>query len=107
MASVDVAQRINIAVVYSPRAGVVDEVALSLPEGTTVRAAIDASGLRARHPDIDLSAQAVGVWSKRRALDDVLRDLDRVELYRPLTVDPKEARRLRYRQHLDKFKSRG
>jgi len=40
-------------------------------------------------------------------LTDVLRDRDRVEVYRPLKVDPKEARRLRYRQHLATLKARG
>jgi putative ubiquitin-RnfH superfamily antitoxin RatB of RatAB toxin-antitoxin module len=40
----------------------------------------------------------VGVWCKLRAADHVLRDLDRVEIYRPLMADPKEARRLRYKR---------
>ena len=44
------------------------------------------------------TACACGVWGRVQPLDHVLRDGDRVELYRPLTVDPKEARRLRYKK---------
>jgi hypothetical protein len=40
----------------------------------------------------------VGVWGQLRTLDHVLRDRDRVEIYRPLQIDPKDARRLRHRQ---------
>jgi putative ubiquitin-RnfH superfamily antitoxin RatB of RatAB toxin-antitoxin module len=45
---------------------------------------------------------SVGVWGALRGLDHPLRDRDRVEVYRPLKVDPKEARRLRYRSHREK-----
>jgi hypothetical protein len=40
----------------------------------------------------------IGVWGRKQPLDAALRDRDRVELYRPLQVDPKEARRLRYKR---------
>jgi len=83
---------LSVTVVYSPRAGVVDEVLLSLQEGATVADALRASGMSARH---DTDKLAVGVWGVLAALDDRLRDRDRIELYRPLLVDPKEARRLR------------
>ena len=95
-----------VTVAYSPRAGVVDEVALSLAAGATVRDALQASGLVTRHPNVDFSEMRVGVWGKLRLLDDLLRDRDRVEVYRPLTVDPKEARRLRYRQHRQRYGAR-
>lgn len=69
--------------------------ALSLPDGATVQQAIDASGMLKQFPDIDLERQKVGVFGKIRALDSVLSDLDRVEIYRPLKVDPKLARQRR------------
>ena len=95
------AGKLDVVVAYSPAPEQVDQVALTLAAGATVGDALHASGLLDRHPDIDLSTQAVGVWGKLRSLDDDLRDGDRVEIYRPLKVDPKEARRLRYRSHRD------
>lgn len=87
-----------VTVAYSPRAGEVDEVALQVEPGATVGDALRASGLLVRHPAIDLGAQKVGVWGRVQPLDTPLRERDRVEVYRALTVDPKEARRLRYRK---------
>jgi uncharacterized protein len=69
-------------------------VALALPAGTTVAAAIAASGLVARH-GIDLAAMRAGVHGRLVGVDDVLADGDRVDILRPLVVDPKAARRLR------------
>jgi uncharacterized protein len=91
-----------VCVAYSPRPGEVDEVQLALPSGATVQDALNQSGLLQRHAEIDVAAARVGVWSKLRALDHLLRDRDRVEIYRPLRVDPKEARRLRYRKHRER-----
>jgi len=67
---------------------------IALPSGATVADAIAASGLEAEFA-IDASNLAVGIWSKVVARDTPLNDGDRVEVYRPLTVDPKEARRRR------------
>jgi putative ubiquitin-RnfH superfamily antitoxin RatB of RatAB toxin-antitoxin module len=67
---------------------------ITLPAGATVAEAIAASGLEAEFR-IDTSELAVGVWSKPLARDAPLTNGDRVELYRPLTADPKEARRRR------------
>ena len=78
----------------------------TLPAGASLEHALRASGLLQAHRDIDLARCAVGVWGRRRALTDVLRDRDRVEVCRPLKVDPKEARRLRYRQHLASLEAR-
>ena len=97
---------IAVRVAFSPKPGEVDELELRLPVGASVDTALQASGLAQRHPGIDLSALAVGVWGKVRARGDALRDADRVEVYRPLQVDPKEARRLRYKAHLAKFPKR-
>lgn len=67
---------------------------IALPAGATVADAIDASGLEAAFA-IDASNLAAGIWSKPAARDAPLKDGDRVELYRPLTADPKETRRRR------------
>lgn len=64
---------------------------LDLPEGATVADAIFAAGL----PIAQYDDEQVGVWNRRVGLDTVLREQDRVELYRPLIADPKQARRIR------------
>jgi len=67
---------------------------LTLAVGATIADAIAASGLEAEL-GIDASSLATGVWSKPKPRDTPLADGDRVELYRPLLADPKEARRRR------------
>lgn len=66
-----------------------------LNEGATVEEAIRASGLLELRDDIDLKVNKVGIYSRPAKLHDVLRDGDRVEIYRPLIADPKELRRQR------------
>ncbi|WP_274585455.1 RnfH family protein [Neisseria leonii] len=66
----------------------------AVEQGTTAREAVHLSGLAAVFPAADLAAP-VGIFGKAVADDTVLRAGDRVELYRPLQIDPKEARRLR------------
>ncbi|WP_042295565.1 RnfH family protein [Paraburkholderia bannensis] len=68
---------------------------VQLPAGSTVQQAIDASGILTRHPEIDLTKLKVGVYGKLKPLDAELADHDRVEIYRPLVVDPKLARQRR------------
>jgi len=70
-------------------------IAVELAPGATVRQAIDASGILARHPEVDLAKLKVGIYGKIRPLDAALTDHDRVEIYRPLIVDPKAARQRR------------
>jgi putative ubiquitin-RnfH superfamily antitoxin RatB of RatAB toxin-antitoxin module len=70
-------------------------VHLKLPAGSTVLQAIEASGLKQRHPEIDLAKNKVGIFGKLSKLDAPLRDRDRVEIYRPLIADPKEVRKQR------------
>lgn len=70
-------------------------VQLKLPIGSTVQQAIEASGLKQKHPEIDLAKNKVGVFGKLSKLDAPLRDRDRVEIYRPLIADPKEVRKKR------------
>lgn len=68
---------------------------LSLPLGSTVKDAIVASGILKKFPEIDLSVNSVGIFSKRCNLNDYLQDCDQVEIYRSLLCDPKNARRRR------------
>jgi putative ubiquitin-RnfH superfamily antitoxin RatB of RatAB toxin-antitoxin module len=88
---------VNIEVVYCPQPGDCDRVQLVLPDGACVHDAIVASGLCQRHGLVPESAD-VGIWGRRQTLQSALRERDRVEIYRPLRVDPKEARRLRYKR---------
>jgi uncharacterized protein len=87
---------VRVEVVYSAKARQVDCVALGLPVASTVREALVASGLLERH-GLMINAVRCGVWSRHCNPAQVLRNGDRVEIYRELTVDPKEARRLRYK----------
>ena len=64
-----------------------------LPDGSTVEDAIQLSGLRAAFPEMDTTH--VGIHGEPVPLTTVLRDRDRVEIYRPLRADPKEVRRTR------------
>ncbi|GLR13025.1 UPF0125 protein [Chitinimonas prasina] len=70
-------------------------VALSLPEGSTIAAAITASALAQRFPELSQAKLTAGVHGHVRALDTPLREGDRVEIYRPLIADPKDARHRR------------
>lgn len=70
-------------------------VPLEVPEGATAEAALRASGLLEKFPEIDLYIQRIGIFGKPCPLDHPLRPGDRVEIYRPLWADPKEARRSR------------
>jgi putative ubiquitin-RnfH superfamily antitoxin RatB of RatAB toxin-antitoxin module len=72
-------------------------VPLALNPGATLADALDASGLLTRH-GLQKDQVRVGVWGKSREPETMLRDRDRIEIYRPLRVDPKEARRQRYRK---------
>lgn len=81
--------RIRVEVVQA-LPGRQDLVALDLEQGATVRMALAAAGIPAQH--------AVGVYGRRISLDACLADGDRVEIYRPLQVDPKESRRRRARR---------
>lgn len=70
-------------------------ITVELAPGATVQQAIDASGILARHPEIDLAKLKAGIYGKIKPLDAALADHDRVEIYRPLIVDPKAARQRR------------
>jgi hypothetical protein len=84
----------RVEVAYAkPEAQVV--VPLEVAEGATAAAAIEASGLLGRFPEIELADNRVGIFGKPCPLNHVLRAGDRVEIYRALIADPKEARRQR------------
>lgn len=85
---------LRITLACSPRAGEVAEHSLQLPAGATVADAVQAGG---GWQALGLAqAGPVGIWGRSVPLDRPLHDGDRVELYRPLTVDPKVARRERF-----------
>ena len=68
---------------------------LQVAPGTTIGQAIEMSGVLEAYPDINLSTQPVGIYSKKQTLDTLLRERDRIEVYRPLVADPKDSRRRR------------
>ena len=86
----------KVWVVYAPQQRQVEEIALDLPEPCSVAVALRESGLLTRFPDIDSPDLPVGIWGRPASLQQVLREHDRVEVYRPLRVDPKVARRERF-----------
>ena len=64
-------------------------IAHNVPEGTTIQAAIESSGILEQLPQVDLQKNKVGVFGKAKPLDSVLAEGDRIEIYFPVTVDPK------------------
>ncbi len=74
------------------------EAELRLPAGATVADALAKSGLASLHPQLDVARSPVGIFGRRVERDRVLADGDRVEVYRPLLADPKDARRRRARR---------
>lgn len=70
-------------------------LALEVPAGTSALEAVRLSGIAVEFPEIDLEQAAVGVFGRVCPAGEVLREGDRVEIYRPLVADPKEVRRAR------------
>ena len=68
---------------------------LRVAVGSTVAQVIEASGVLAKFPEIDLAQNKVGIFGKLTKLDTVVRERDRIEIYRALIADPKEVRRQR------------
>ena len=89
--------RLAVEVVYAMRG---EQVLLSLEvePGTTAHEAIEQSGIRRRFPGLDPAHGEIGIFGKLVKPDTVLKDGDRVEIYRPLIADPKDARRKRMLQ---------
>jgi uncharacterized protein len=90
------AESMNIQVVYAlPDRQ--ELKALALPSGSTLQQALEASGLMAQY-GLDATSCKFGIYGKQAKPDTVLRDRDRVEIYRPLIADPKEVRKARAAQ---------
>lgn len=97
---------VEVVVGLAPRQ--IRRLVLSLPAGATLRQALDAAQVWGMTESLQPAALesgewTVGVWGRKERLGHVLRDQDRIELVRPLIVDPKEARRVRYRAHGEKL----
>lgn len=86
--------RVCLAVALPDRQEVID---LDVPEGATLADALQAAGLRQRFPEIDLATATFGIWSRPAKMEALLREGDRVELYRGLKADAKAMRRERAR----------
>lgn len=85
---------IRIELIYAtPEAQVLHVVEFN--DQSTVKAAIEQSNILVKHPELSIDSLEVGIFGKKVDLDTVLNNGDRIEIYRPLTIDPKEARRLR------------
>ena len=70
-------------------------ISIKVPTKFNVKQAIERSGVQKKFPSIDLSKNKVGIFGKKTTLDHLLKDRDRIEIYRPLILDPKEMRRKR------------
>ena len=87
-------EKIKIEVVYALPA---EQLLLKseVPKGTTIAEAVKLSGILDKHPEIDVEKGKFGIFGKLSKTDTVLREKDRIEIYRPLIADPKEVRRKR------------
>lgn len=87
-------EKISVEVVYALPA---EQVLLKseVPQGTTIAEAVKLSGILGKFPEIDLEKGKFGIFGKLSKTDTVLREKDRIEIYRPLIADPKEVRRKR------------
>jgi putative ubiquitin-RnfH superfamily antitoxin RatB of RatAB toxin-antitoxin module len=88
------AELIHVQVCYASPAGVFLRD-LTVEQGTTIAQAIGQSGVLEAIAGIDLAVQPVGLFGKKRPPETVLRERDRIEIYRPLVADPKDSRRRR------------
>lgn len=88
------AEMINVEVCYAMSAKQ-EVMRVKLPAGATLQQGLEASGLLGKYPEIDIKKNKFGIWNKLSKPDAILRDKDRVEIYRPLIADPKEVRKQR------------
>jgi len=68
---------------------------LVVAQNITVEQAINESGIKDMFEEIDLTVNKVGIWNRAVKLTEIVQDLDRIEIYRPLIADPKEVRKRR------------
>lgn len=93
----DTNKTITVEVVYA-KPEVQRVMVVEIKQGSSMEMAIQASGVLAIFPEIDLTKHKIGVFSKSRLLSDTVDAGDRIEIYRPLTIDPMEARRIKAKQ---------
>lgn len=86
----------EVTIVYSPAPRQVREWIVDIEPGTHVKQALLKSGLLTQFPSLALTTLSLGIWGKRQSLSHKLKEKDRIEIYRPLRVDPKVARRERF-----------
>jgi putative ubiquitin-RnfH superfamily antitoxin RatB of RatAB toxin-antitoxin module len=87
-------QEIDITVAYAnPQKQ--ECISLKIPRGSTILQAIEQSGILQLFPEIDLTQNKIGIFSQPKNLSDFVHPGDRVEIYRPLLIDPKDARKAR------------
>lgn len=87
---------LHIELVYSSAPRRVHELALEVPAGSSLGDALERSGWSSRFPELASGEVSFGIWGRRASGQTMLREGDRVELYRGLRVDPKVARRERF-----------
>lgn len=87
---------IRITLIHSPAPRDVHELPIDVPEGCTLAQALALSGWTQRFRDLNSAAMSTGIWGRKATGETVLREGDRVEIYRGLRVDPKVARRERF-----------
>ncbi len=89
---------ITVTVVYSPEPRKIVEKTLEIPTGSTVLKALQLAEMAELVIEVVETGHTVGIWGKKTSPSHVLHDLDRIEIYRPLKVDPKVARRERFQK---------
>ena len=88
---------LQVTVVYSHTPRHVVELVVQVPATSTLQQALVLSGVLGQYPDLGVGTPDVGVWGKVADITQHLQNGDRIEIYRPLTVDPKVARRTRFK----------
>jgi putative ubiquitin-RnfH superfamily antitoxin RatB of RatAB toxin-antitoxin module len=88
---------VKITLMHAPAPREVVEASLEVPEGSTLRQALDLAGWLQRFPEIEATPLALGIWGRKAGWERVLGEGDRVEVMRGLRVDPKVARRERFK----------
>jgi uncharacterized protein len=97
MAEADVSNRIEVSITWSPAPRVLHTLGLTLSQGACVRDALRAAAQDVRFADLP-QGYGLGIWNRRAPPEQALHSGDRVEIYRPLRVDPMVARRERFKK---------
>jgi uncharacterized protein len=97
---------VRVELVWSPQAGDVQHRWLDVEGGATLEAALRSCADFMAAQSQPLDTLRIGIWGRVRPLETPLRERDRIEVYRPLTVDPMEARRQRYAKRGQRIVSR-